>query len=194
MVLIGLGCRKRVGKNQAAEFIKAELESLGFTVEVTSFAEPLYRVAHILYGWAGFGTKEFYENNPKYKEVLLPEIGKTPRQILIDLGTPAIRDRVYDETWVKLLTRSKHDSDFVIVTDLRFPNELKAIRDVNGYTVRIDRPSIPKDDDIADSAMNDVEDSAWFSIITNDGNLDKFKGQVCEVLTLILENLNLKKS
>ena len=69
-----------------------------FTIGKRSFAYKLKQVCHELYGWAGLREPEFYEtpDGEQYREVILPEIGKSPRQIWIDMGTKAVRRHVYE--------------------------------------------------------------------------------------------------
>ena len=77
----------------------------------------------------------------------------TYRKFLQHLGTNAMRDVMHKNIWVNALF-----ADYVyqnlgndpplgapskwIITDLRYPNELKAIKDRGGITIRVERPSL----------------------------------------------------
>lgn len=80
------------------------------------------------------------------------------RDFLQRLGTDAIRDGLHKNAWVNALMADyrteetkERVSDYMawvtppsnwIITDVRFPNEAKAIKDRGGIIVRIDRPGV----------------------------------------------------
>ena len=87
----------------------------------------------------------------------------TPRKILQLLGTEGVRDIIHPNAWVNSLmvdyksklfnrtTKEEYEKGKPIVwedgkypnwiiTDMRFPNELKAIEDKKGITIRVERP------------------------------------------------------
>jgi len=105
-----------------------------------SFAAPLKEVAKLIYDLSD------EQVNGDSKERLDPRYGVTPRYILQKLGTEGFRS-IYENTWVDFLVRN-YRKDFdptqvVIVTDVRFPNEMKAIKEEGGVIwklVRLDGP------------------------------------------------------
>lgn len=79
------------------------------------------------------------------------------RELLQKLGTDAIRDGLHPNAWVNALmsdyksqkfsgyigdTRQDMDASKWIITDTRFPNEAKAIKDRGGFVIRVDRPGL----------------------------------------------------
>jgi hypothetical protein len=79
------------------------------------------------------------------KEVVDPRWGTTPRDILQRLGTEAIRGVFWDDHWIRR-TLSEVDArgqDKYVVTDVRFMNEVRAIRERGGHVVRLTRPDAP---------------------------------------------------
>ena len=70
----------------------------------------------------------------------------TPRLLLQLLGTEAGRNLIHPSIWVNALM-SEYFTDFkdesknsnFIITDTRFPNELKAVKDRGGITIRVNR-------------------------------------------------------
>jgi hypothetical protein len=83
-------------------------------------------------------------------------IKPTYRRFLQEMGTDIIRDRVHRDAWVNALFSDYHDADYRgitageysdpvapkwIITDVRFPNELEAIRERGGIILRINRES-----------------------------------------------------
>ena len=181
-MIIALGHRRGVGKNAFAKLLAEELDSRGKPYRVAAFADALYSIAHQLYGWAGFASKEYYEKYRQSKEIVLPALGMTPREVLIRLGTNAIRQQVYDRTWVNLLLHSVGKHETLIITDLRFPNEFSEVKKHGGLNIRIDRPLVPFSNDLADSALAGESDG-WDQIILNDGTLEELRGKALSVLS-----------
>ena len=95
------------------------------------------------------------DNNPKFKgKYGLDLIKLTPRLLLQLLGTQIGREIIHPNIWVNALmseynkgrrfklmnaNTSIDTTDKWIITDTRFPNELKAVKDRKGITIRIDR-------------------------------------------------------
>lgn len=76
----------------------------------------------------------------------------TVREFLQKLGTNALRNGLHDNVWVNALMADYEglydiDTDKTtwpnwIITDVRFPNEAKAIKDKGGVIIRINRPGV----------------------------------------------------
>lgn len=165
--VIGLGHTKRVGKDTFAHFLMDELSEQAPHVDVikSSFAHKLKSITHELYRWAGLMPPEFYETpkGEKLREVILPELDKSPRQIWIDFGTTAVRNQVYERTWVDYLLKNNLGTDLLIVTDVRFPNEAISIQDMGGVLIKVVRDGFPPGKDVADQALIDF--NGWNYII-----------------------------
>lgn len=188
MKVIAFGHRRRTGKDQAAKFLLTilRLARPGLKIAKTSFAYKLKDVCHQIYSWAGMKSPEFYESNGEEKEKVLKPIGKSPRQIWIEFGTPAVREIVYDRTWVDYTLKS-NKADVLIITDLRFPNEMNAVQNLDGVCIRIDRASAPRSDDVADSALSRVPIHMWDRIIPNNESLDVLYKQMKQLAGEIVD-------
>jgi hypothetical protein len=69
----------------------------------------------------------------------------TPRYVLQYWGTEVIRKGFHDDMWVASLEhRLLNTKNDIVITDCRFPNEIKAIRAAGGKVVRIRRGAEPK--------------------------------------------------
>jgi len=161
-MLIGLGHRKSTGKDTAAKIIQNFIKD--YPVCRYAFADPLYKICRIMYGWAGFQPKFVYDDTPKLKAEVLREIGLTPREILIRVGN-IVRDHVYKDTWLDYTINKCQSGHLNIITDVRYPNEADTIRAHGGILIRVDRPCVPHTNDVADVALIDY--MAWDYIITN---------------------------
>lgn len=79
------------------------------------------------------------------------------REFLQKLGTDAIRNGLHPNAWVNALMSEYKMNEFSgyigdtrmdlleskwVITDTRFPNEAKAIKDKGGYVVRVDRHGV----------------------------------------------------
>jgi len=176
MVIIAFGHRKYTGKDTAARFVCTEYKMKNMLVSRKGFADKLKDIAHQLYWWAGVEPKEYYEDNPKRKETFIPALNKTVRQIWIDIGL-AFR-QVYEDTWVDLVLNTH--VDLLLITDLKFPNEYKKIKERGGYCIRIDRWSVTPTNDEADIALANFND--WDFIIENNDDMYKFHENIMSVV------------
>lgn len=69
--------------------------------------------------------------------------GKTPRHAMQTLGTEWGRDLITPDLWIRAWQAAVAKVPAgvpVVVDDLRFPNEVEAVRAAGGVIVRIDRP------------------------------------------------------
>ena len=77
----------------------------------------------------------------------------TPRVALQILGTDILRNHFHADIWVlSMEARIKDAKQNVVITDVRFPNEVRSIRELGGKIVRIKRGDDPE----------------WFSLAASD--------------------------
>lgn len=101
------------------------------------------------------------------------------RRLLQRLGTEAGRNILGENIWVDTAF-SRVDSDKVVVTDVRFPNEAQAVRQRGGVLVRIHRPGIgPKNTHPSETSL---EDYAFDYHIDNDGTIEEFHQTIKDTL------------
>ena len=167
--------------------------------EIKKFATPLKQIASILTGV----PMQSWEKQEFKKRDMGPEWGMTYREFLQRLGTDAIRNGLHKEVWVNALF-----SDFTevkimfrgelskvrpcpnwIITDTRFENELKAVKDRNGITIKVERPEISSSQSIrlAHSSETDIDDADFHYEIINDAGIPELIEKVKEIL--IKENI-----
>lgn len=177
MKIIGLGHYSRTGKDSFANHLIAALDKMSplLYVEKKPFAWKLKQVCYELYEHLGLRKPEFYETpeGEKQRNVVLPRIGKTPVQIWIDFGTPAVREQVYDKTWIDYVLRIDHGLDVMIVPDVRFPNEVEAMRDHGAHLIKVVRPGYGPRKSVADRALLGFK--GWDNVIGEEGTMDSLK-------------------
>ena len=111
--------------------------------EVKKFAGKLKTIASLL---TGVRINDFEDQEFK-KLDMNPEWGMTYREFLQKLGTEAMRDGLHTNVWVNALfadyrppKMSEYNPSNWIITDLRFPNEMEAVKERKGITIRVVRP------------------------------------------------------
>ena len=167
-MLCGLGGSIGAGKTTAA----AGLVAQGWT-EIT-FAEPLKRVcqtAYLLSDTQLWGTQED-------KGRIDPRWGVSPRRILQHVGTELFRDGQRDllpeigtgfwvrhwELWYEEW-RVAHPETHLVVSDVRFENELLALQRHGGRVIRICREGTGGDTHASESGLDALP---WDAQINND--------------------------
>lgn len=170
MRIIAVGHHKGVGKDAFIRFCMDVLKAKypKSTIARRGFADKLYDFCFSVYGWAGFKSRQYYVDNPAQKEIILPKLGKTPRQILIDVGN---KMREYDPNIWLNANLKEVNCDFLFVSDCRYPNEFEPCYNEGAITVLMKRPNLPKPTDVADCALD--SETRWHVTIDNDGDLNK---------------------
>ena len=112
-----------------------------------SFAETLKDAVSAIFGW----DREMLEGTTNEARIIREQpdeywsskLGRdvTPRWVLQNLGTDVLRRHFHDNIWVfaaeNKIRNLPHER--VIITDCRFPNELKMIRDNDGVIIEVQR-------------------------------------------------------
>ena len=68
----------------------------------------------------------------------------TPRWVLQYWGTEVCRKSFHDDIWIASLeNKIRNSRDDIVISDCRFPNEIKAIKDAGGIVIRVVRGPEP---------------------------------------------------
>jgi hypothetical protein len=170
--VVGFGHYSRTGKDTTANSLISALKSRGILAERRSFASELKYICYYLYRHLGLREEAFYNirENEYLRDVKLPHIKKTPVEIWVAMGTPAVRECVYQNTWTDLALLVRDPKVQVVVCpDTRFLNEVKAIKDRGGLVVKVVRPGIRPRDTVADKAL--IGFDGWDEIIGESGDI-----------------------
>ena len=91
----------------------------------------------------------------------MPEL--TPRLALQLWGTEVCRRGFHDDIWIASLeARLRNSQDNIVISDCRFPNEIKAIKQAGGLVICVERGTHPHWFDIASSAnRGDTKAQQW---------------------------------
>ena len=138
-MLIGLCGYIGSGKNAVAEML---VKNHGY--EQDSFAKSLKDAVSAVFGW----PRELLEGNtPDSREwreapdtwwTEQLEMPVSPRLALQVIGTEVFRGKYHNNIWVASLLRRVGDRK-VVVSDVRFPNEIKLIQEYGGKVIWVKR-------------------------------------------------------
>jgi hypothetical protein len=181
-----------------------------------SFAASLKDTCSAVFGWPRNllegDTKESREwrelVDPWWSEKLnIP--GFSPRYALQVMGTDVLRNHFNQDLWFITIQNRirKNPGQHVVISDVRFPNEIKFIQEQSGILVKINRGPAPvwyetavlanKGNSLAKEAMTKTYSSAHLSEwawvgskfdyeLDNNGSLEFLKSQVTEIIPRIL--------
>lgn len=139
MQLIGLCGYKRSGKDTAANILRRQgYEQLAFATPLKLMLETLLQYANVSPGLVNQCL------NGHRKDFALGTLqAKSCRQAMQTLGTEWGRDLIGQDLWVDILFDHAQSYDKVVISDVRFDNEVVALRKHGGKLIRIDRGHSP---------------------------------------------------
>lgn len=141
------------GKDTVADYL---VNFHGFKRE--SFANSLKDAVSLVFGWdrellegRTKQSREWREQRDEWWSARL-KMDITPRWVLQYWGTEVVRKGFHTDTWVASLENRLHQAqNDIVITDCRFPNEIKAIKASGGNVIRIKRGPEP---DWYEAALN----------------------------------------
>ncbi|WP_353707268.1 hypothetical protein ABRQ22_14775 [Cellulosimicrobium sp. ES-005] len=200
--VIGMSGRKQSGKNTFAAHLVNEYDyvEVAFADALRDMAlaiDPIVRARFVLdpHDPDRLGRVEKIRLSEAVKDLgwdrakeLVPEV----RLFLQRLGTDGVRRIIGEDTWVEVLEDRVHGlvNTDVVVTDVRFPNEARAIQNLSGFLVRVERPGLPVDEHphVSEVALDDFADFDY--IVANDGTIDDLHRKADRVLRSIASTLS----
>jgi hypothetical protein len=98
----------------------------------------------------------------------------TPRWVLQYWGTEVCRRGFHDDIWIASLeNKLRNSKDDIVISDCRFPNEIKSIKNAGGMVVRVVRGPEPEWYEAAVSTNRGPDGNVTWA--TSKGILEKFK-------------------
>jgi len=134
-MVIGISGKIGSGKDAFAElFIEHVIQEYGPIFENKKFAYNLKKIVSIL---AGVSMEDVLSREGKLK--YLEDWGMTIGEMQQLVGTEAVRNNIHNDAWVlSLFGTYEEDQDYWIVTDVRFKNEAKIIKEKGGVLIRLE--------------------------------------------------------
>jgi hypothetical protein len=170
-----------------------------------SFASTLKDAVAAVFGWDRTmlegrtkAAREWREQVDPWWAARLDMPTLTPRWVLQFWGTEVCRRSFHDDIWIASLeNKLRNSKDNVVISDCRFPNEIKSIKDAGGIIVWVKRGELPEWYNIAveanqgsNVAANDLKmkkihasETAWVGTefdfeINNDGTIEELFSRV----------------
>jgi hypothetical protein len=182
--IVAFGHQSRVGKDTAARAIERALPN----VERVAFADALKATAHQLFQPYGLKPRDHYDANPVARTEPIGALewsrdewgvgSPTAVDVWVEFG--AACRRIAPDVWVdKVLHATRLDPPgLIVISDLRFPNEFRKIKDAGGWCVRIERPDGRRVHG-SDAELDDSWD--WDEVLINDGALEDLEQQAVDL-------------
>ena len=182
MTVIGLGHVAGVGKDVAGSALSRDLgfRRVAFADKLRELAmttDPLVtsqtQSANV---GVGRGRLQWVVRGMGWEEAksVYPEV----RKYLQDLGLGA-REVFGEDFWVDQALGSVGDDEDVVVTDVRFENEARAIKEMGGFLVRIDRPGRHPHGHRSETELATFED--WDAVVLNDQGVVELETAIVKV-------------
>lgn len=160
-MIIALGHKKHTGKDSTANCILEHFPE--YKPKKLSFALPLKQTCYNLLGWTGLRSPEYYETLPHEKATIIPVLGKSARDIWIEVGI--FFRGIHPDIWVHPAIQAAKRERIAIITDLRFPNEARLLKEAGAILIKVVRPQVKPSDDAADIALDGFD--GWDYTFTN---------------------------
>lgn len=119
-----------------------------------------------------------YEDALKHSEDIcnpynIKEVSYTYREALQYVGTNLFRCQFNPDVWINSTLAKIKKAEDCIITDVRFPNEVNAIRKLGGKVILVKRDTGLNDVHVSENALDGIIDFDY--IIENNGSLEELK-------------------
>lgn len=145
-MIIGLVGLIGSGKDTAADYL---VRSHNFHRD--SFAAPLKDAVANVFGWDRIMLEGLTPDSRRWREEAdiwwSNRLGRhiTPRGMLQEWGTEVCRNNFHQDIWVASMeNRLRQTTNNVVISDVRFPNEIWTIKQAGGFIFHIDRGEKPE--------------------------------------------------
>lgn len=174
-MIVGLCGHKRVGKDTVAK----RLESHGF--KQIALADPIKFIAMVTFGWT---DEMVYGKNGYDREKIEEEWGFSVRHALERIGTEMGRN-LHEDVWVrKVIAHAKEvHPQRIVVSDVRFHNEARAIRKNGGVIWKIVRPDFSGD--ARHASEMEIDDIEANYTLHNDGTIEELEAKVDKIAEVL---------
>ena len=153
------------------------LQKMNPHVKIYSFADPLKK--DICMNILGLSKNQCYgsdEDKNSLTDLQWQEKQLTAREVMQVIGTDILR-KMKPDVWTSAIIRKIQNEapKLALITDCRFPNEVKCIQENNGLVVRLTR-NIYESDHISENILNE-ENYDWnnFDYIIDNKDLDIYQ-------------------
>lgn len=169
-MIIGINGVSGSGKDTVGDYLRKK-----DYFEKFSFAAKMKKFTYDLFKYIGVKFAYLYDKDRSLRKEVITE-DKTVIDYWIAVGNSM---RAIDpEVWIHPLKEVTEKFDNVVVTDMRFPNEAQAIKDLGGFTLLVLREGSGDKRATMDKLLGDWKFDA---VIHNDGTLEDLHKKIDEV-------------
>ena len=172
-MIIGLCGDQGSGKTTVGNILAEK-----YNFHILSFSDALKDIVSILFQWPRHLLEGDTPYSREWRETIddwwsnylnIPDF--TPRKALQIIGTDVLRDKFHPDIWMIIIERQLSNNKNIVITDIRFTNELNMIRKHGGHIIYIKRTNEssfikPSHKSEYDITQMDIQD-----IIYNNGTL-----------------------
>jgi hypothetical protein len=175
--------KAKSGKDTVAKIIGKELSKHDIiSCNYVAFADPVKAIARIMFPTM---PEEYLTGPSEYRSSVIPNAFKdqkqlTVRQLLIDIGTGLGRNYKPD-IWLDVFDFNLNENkthNAVILTDCRFLNEFRHIKNKGFKTLKITRDDCAIINHSSETEQDNIPNSEFDFIVNNNGTLDDLNDQV----------------
>lgn len=210
-ILLALGGYKRAGKDEAGDYLESAYEfvkmgmsdALNVALQNIGPRGPWVKLDFDVidhYPWRNKRYRGKYVKGDiiRYAD-LVDAVGytdaklhKDAREYLQGLGTEVGRDMIDPEVWVRIAEKKiralQAEGKNVVITAIRFPNELEMVRRLGGHSVWIERSQELRGAD-GDQHASEVslQSKDFEAFIDNNGSKDELRERVDSLLDRVAQ-------
>lgn len=176
-MIIGITGKAGSGKDTFANYLMTYFIKKKKVYTIKHFATPLKECSAIL-----LGIPSYELNKEEIKDYVLNDYNITIREFMQILGTEIIR-KINRDIFVDTLFRRNKGINNIIIPDVRFVNEAKAIKEKKGIIIKV----IKKDQQYSkihehESEIEMEEILADYTIEANPGDFDKLESEAKRIV------------
>lgn len=181
MIIIGISGKKGSGKDTFALLLEDLFRKQEIKVITKAFADKLKECCAVISGqfeWI------FYNQNAKNKKAG-PFLNITNRELMQKFGD--LTRQLDPNIWIKLVLEPdyKTNPDVLIITDVRFKNEAKAIKDKGGILIRMESDRSKEDNHKSETDLDDYNN---FDLVINNNigvSIKELQAKAKDIITYI---------
>lgn len=189
----GLGGLKEHGKDAFAEALKNEAKQKGLNYSVVGMSDSLLDCLKVLNPYIDDkGTRLNDELDRGENYVAIKKNFPEFRRLLMNFGTEVVRNMIGENTWVDFVERKILDAksdpscDGIIITGIRYPNELLMLKRHDSLNLWVKRPSHATTHYNDHSSENSLDENSFDSIILNDGDLTSLTEKASKIINEVI--------
>jgi len=177
-MIFGLCGLKGSGKTLVANYLNSEHGFRSVNMKdglITEMKERLSDTLDALASHYGADIDWLFQNKPFIM-----------RELMQNYGTE-VRRGDNPDYWVNQWIESIRDGGNIVCDDIRFPNELSALRNEGGLLIRVKMPEL-KEDLAHESEQHQQDFDEDFLVVASKGDHNSLYGQIEDIIQTIKEN------